>query len=80
MHTRADFRGPAVQGRRGERFVYLTYGDVVGGEYTMRGRAKLLLDDAPRDDAVTCTVSVADEHGRLRTARLRPPLSSWTAG
>ena len=23
-----DFRGPAVQGRRGERFVYLTWGDV----------------------------------------------------
>lgn len=33
-----DFRGQAVQGKRGERFVYLTWGDV--------GRDKDVRDDA----------------------------------
>ncbi len=40
-----DFRGPAVQGKRGERFVYLTWGNVSpSGEFDMFRRAKLLLD------------------------------------
>lgn len=39
-----DFKGPAVQGKPGERFVYLTWGDVArGGEFTMFRRAKLML-------------------------------------
>jgi hypothetical protein len=51
-----DFRGPAVQGRRGERFLYLTWGDVADdGSFEMFRRAKLMLDLIdPRvlDDAV----------------------------
>ena len=40
-----DFRGPAVQGRRGERFVYLTWGNVdADGGFEMFRRAKLMLD------------------------------------
>ena len=40
-----DFRGPAVQGKRGERFLYLTWGDVgPDGEFEMFRRAKLMLD------------------------------------
>lgn len=40
-----DFRGPAVQGRRGDRFVYLTWGNVgVNGEFEMFRRAKLMLN------------------------------------
>ncbi|WP_406034410.1 DUF5990 family protein [Nocardioides sp. NBC_00163] len=35
-----DFRGDAVQGRRGARFVYLTWGDVGGDGFTMFRRAK----------------------------------------
>ena len=38
-----DFRGPAVHGKRGERFVYLTWGDVSGGGFAMFRRAKLML-------------------------------------
>jgi hypothetical protein len=42
----ADFRGPAVQGRRGSRFIYLTWGDVrPDGSFAMVRRAKLMLDD-----------------------------------
>src|SRR5262249_48955450 len=41
-----DFRGPAVQGKKGARFVYLTWGDVgADGSFTMFRRAKLMLDD-----------------------------------
>ena len=41
-----DFRGAAVQGRPGARFVYLTWGDVDEvGSFTMFRRAKLMLAD-----------------------------------
>ncbi len=41
-----DFRGPAVHGRRGERFLYLTWGNVKeDGSFRMFRRAKLMLGD-----------------------------------
>lgn len=41
-----DFRGAAVHGRRGERFVYLTWGNLGDdGSFTMFRRAKLMLAD-----------------------------------
>jgi hypothetical protein len=73
-----DFRGPAVQGRRGERFVYLTWGE--GAEtFTMFRRAKLMLADVPDPSAVRVTASVhlTDEQGMPRCARLRPPALTW---
>ncbi len=76
-----DFRGPAVQGKRGERFVYLTWGDVgADGSFTMFRRAKLMLadvaalfadSDAP--ERVVASVDLTDECGGPRCARLRPP-------
>ena len=69
-----DFRGPAVQGRRGGRFLYLTWGTVAGDAFTMFRRAKLVLADLPAGaDAVTVEVDLTDEHGMPRCARLRPP-------
>lgn len=69
-----DFRGPAVQGRKGERFVYLTWGTVAEGTFTMFRRAKLALADLPADeDEVTVEVDLTDEHGMPRCARLCPP-------
>lgn len=69
-----DFRGPAVQGRKGERFVYLTWGSRSGGGFTMFRRAKLMLDDLPRGaDEVTVEVDLTDDDGMPRCARLRPP-------
>ncbi len=38
-----DFRGPAVHGRRGDRFVYLTWGDLADDGFAMFRRAKLML-------------------------------------
>ena len=75
-----DFRGAAVQGRPGARFVYLTWGDVDEvGSFTMFRRAKLMLADlepfvtGPGDTRVTAQVDLTDECGGPRCARLRPP-------
>lgn len=71
-----DFRGPAVQGKRNERFVYLVWVNVdADGAQTRLGRAKLMLDDllpAGVDpfDTVTARVDLTDESGRARCARL----------
>jgi hypothetical protein len=83
-----DFRGPAVQGKRGERFVYLTWGDVTAhGTFRMFRRAKLMLDEV---DAATleaanepgrrlvATVDLTDDRGGPRCARLRPPALALT--
>jgi Family of unknown function (DUF5990) len=72
-----DFRGPAVQGRKGERFVYLTWGTVQDGRFTMFRRAKLMLADLPAGaEEVTVDVALTDECGMPRCARLRPPAIS----
>jgi hypothetical protein len=68
-----DFRGPAVQGRTGERFVYLTWGTVDDHTFTMFRRAKLMLADLPSAPEVHVDVHLTDEHGMPRCARLRPP-------
>jgi hypothetical protein len=73
-----DFRGSAVQGRRGARFVYLTWGDVnADGSFRMFRRAKLMLADlepvAAQTDHVVARVDLTDECGGPRCARLRPP-------
>ena len=77
-----DFRGPVVHGKRGERFVYLTWGDVeADGSFRMFRRAKLVLDrvepalvrQASRDGVLVATVDLSDEHGGPRCARVDPP-------
>jgi hypothetical protein len=73
-----DFRGAAVQGKRGARFVYLTWGDVdEDGSFAMFRRAKLMLADlepfAADAGQVIARVDLTDECGGPRCARLRPP-------
>ncbi len=85
-----DFRGPAVHGKRGERFVYLTWGDVAtDGSFAMFRRAKLMLDDLDRDllrraeatgAPLVADVDLTDDCGGPRCARLRPPALSWSLG
>ena len=76
---RPDFRGPAVQGRPGERFVYLTWGEYDGQHFEMFRRAKLMLADVPDPSAgeVVARVHLTDEQGMPRCARLRPPALTW---
>jgi len=83
-----DFRGPAVQGKRGERFVYLTWGNVSRhGDFEMFRRAKLMLDSgvstlagaAERDDrTLVATVDLTDGRGGPRCARLKSDALTWS--
>ena len=61
-----DFRGPAVQGKRGERFLYLTWGDVgPDGEFEMFRRAKLMLDRVDPEVMESATrTGIPCRHGR----------------
>ena len=71
-----DFHGPVVQGRRGERFVYLTW--LEGPDAVMFRRAKLMLADAPEADEVVARIDLTDESGLPRCARLRSPAVEWS--
>ena len=81
-----DFRGPAVQGRKGERFVYLTWGDLTGGGFEMFRRAKLMLSrvdtalvaEATGDRSLVADVVLTDEKGQPRCARVDPPAVRWS--
>jgi hypothetical protein len=75
-----DFRGAAVHGRRGERFVYLTWGSLGDGTFAMFRRAKLMLAGAPVAEQVTASVHLTDECGMPRCARLQPPAVQWRVG
>jgi hypothetical protein len=84
-----DFRGPYVHGKRGERFLYLTWGDhPPDGGYAMFRRAKLhlsCLDPAlittAADSAhrLVARLGLTDGKGGPRCASVRPPAISWTA-
>ncbi len=82
-----DFRGAAVQGKRGERFIYLTWGDVSSdGEFEMFRRAKLMLDRVAPDliESATTTgclaasVDLTGNDGGPRCARVDPPAVAWS--
>ncbi|WP_394833571.1 DUF5990 family protein [Pendulispora rubella] len=83
-----DVRGPAVHGKRGERFLYLAWLErTAAGTHAMFRRAKLQLDGIPHDVLDACVKS-----GALRAelgltacdglpvcASVRPPRIAWTA-
>lgn len=78
----ADFRGPYVQGRRGERFIYLTWGELPpGGEFAMFRRAKLFLADLPEEALVGGSAEtglrLTDGQGMPLCAAVRPPRITW---
>ena len=85
-----DLRGPAVHGKKGGRFLYLSWGDVgADGSFVMFRRAKLTVDDvdpemlaaAIRDDGVlVASLSLTDLCGGPRCARVRPPMIRWRRG
>jgi hypothetical protein len=75
MLVRLIIRGSQLR-KRGERFVYLTWGTVEQNRFTMFRRAKLMLDELPAADEVTVDVTLTDEDGMPRCARLRPPATS----
>lgn len=82
-----DFGGPYVHGRRGDRFIYLSWGAVEGGHFGMFRRAKLhfadaspeVLASAAETGILRCRVFMTDHCGNPRCARVRPPNAVWTS-
>jgi hypothetical protein len=84
-----DVRGPAVQGKKGDRFVYLAWGDLSGDGFEMFRRAKLMLDrvddglvaEAERTGrSLVAEVRLTDERGGPLCARVDPPAVRWSVG
>ena len=79
---RGRFSGPFVHGGRGDRFVYLSWGEWDGREFRMFRRGKLRLEhldaDELADAAVEARLSLSDERGHPSCASLRPPRVEWT--
>jgi len=84
----SDVRGPYIQGRPGDRFIYLNWGSVDnGGHMDMFRRAKLMLADVPAEVLEAAATSgllvgrlgLTDAKGQPTCASVRPPLISWTA-
>jgi hypothetical protein len=82
-----DFRGPYVHGRRGERFIYLVWGEVdAEGVFTMFRRVKLPLSPLAAPPVHTrvkdcrqfeAYLELTDPRGRPLAATVRPPWVSW---
>jgi hypothetical protein len=80
LEDERDFRGPAVHGKRGERFLYITWGEFDGRQFAMFRRAKLMLADVPDAEDVTAEVDLTDDHGMPCCARLHDPVIRWATG
>jgi hypothetical protein len=88
--TGFDFRGPAVHGRRGERFLYITWGNVDdNGRFEMFRRAKLILGRIDPKLVATAQrtarplvgrIRLTDHKGAPRCARVDPPDLTWSIG
>ena len=84
-----DFAGPFVHGKKGDRFLYLSWGTVApDGRFAMFRRAKLML--AAVDPAIlsiaqqpgarlVCTLALTGADGGPVCAARRPPQVAWTA-
>ena len=86
--TGVDFKGPYIQGRPQERFIYLSWGTVDDhGAFTMFRRAKLWLDcldpaviDAARESQqLVARLGLTDAKGHPLCASVRPPRVEWAA-
>ena len=84
-----DFRGPYVFGTRGDRFLYLCWGERTGGWWDGFRRAKIKLGNVPpavweeaiaEGRAVIGSLELTDAKGGPKCASLRPEEVEWSAG
>ena len=81
-----DYRGPWVQGKRGDRFLYLSWGHDEGQRFVMARRAKLMLGvldpaemvEAREGAVLEGRLSLVDARGEPVCAAIRPPAIRWT--
>jgi hypothetical protein len=87
--TGSDVRGPHIQGRPGDRFVYLNWGSVDGdGRMEIFRRAKLMLNGVPdkvlaqaaKTGLLIGRLGLTDAKGQPQCASVRPPLIDWSVG
>jgi len=84
--TGFDIKGPYIQGRPGARFIYLAWGTVGDGAFSMFRRAKLqldaidpaTLDAARRHGSLIAHLELTDAKGHPVCASVRPPLIRWS--
>ena len=83
-----DFRGPFVHGKRGDRFLYLSWGVLSGEAFAMFRRAKIMLGAVPSDTLAAAVATgglegalgLTDRRGSPLCAAVRPPVIAWSAG
>ena len=85
----SDIRGPYIQGRPGDRFIYLNWCSVDDhGRMDMFRRAKLMLADVPGDvlakaaksGRLVGSLGLTDAKGQPLCATVRPPMIDWSVG
>ena len=82
-----DFRGPQVDGKRGDRHIYLNWlNREPAGELRMFRRGKVMLEGLDPDlveraestgVAVSCTISLSNDRGLPTTMRFRAADLDW---
>ena len=85
-----DFAGDHVHGRRGDRFVYLSWGLPDPTQpFVMFARAKIKLDGIPQELLDQCAeqdrrliadVQATNGQGQPATGTIKPPAIRWTIG
>jgi Family of unknown function (DUF5990) len=83
----SDIRGPHIQGRPGDRFIYLSWGAMDDGRFAMFRRAKLMLSEVPADVLASAKASgtlvgalgLTDAKGHPLCARVVPPTIQWSS-
>ena len=83
-----DFRGPHVVGRKGDRFIYLSWGLGDGVEpFVMFARAKLKLADIPAEvlsqvrngeGTLDCSLEATNTKGQPASGTIKPPAVGWS--
>jgi Family of unknown function (DUF5990) len=76
------FGGPYIHGGSRERFIYLSWGEVIAGHFIMFRRAKLQLDsldpEACDGRTIEGRLGLTDAKGLPLCASVRPPKITWT--
>lgn len=87
-HGVVDFAGDHVHGRRGDRFIYLSWGVAdQSGTFVMFARAKIKLGDIPPDllalsieqrHDLQADVQATNAHGEPASGTINAPAIRWT--
>ena len=81
------YKGDVVQGKRGDQFIYLCWGERKEGEWVLHSRAKVPLNAIPgplikqaaaENRVVRAVIQMTDDRGNPAAASLREDRVSWS--